>query len=99
MSEDLQLIVIYGSALLLIYGLIIWVSIRKKQGIAPYIVCLALNIITFLIFLNIISQPVNDPQGGMGLGLLLIVFGIFYVSFPIIALIIFIVRQLRRKKI
>lgn len=98
MSEDLQLIVTYGSALLLIYGLIIWLSIRKKQGITPYVVCLALNIITFLIFLNIISQPVNDPQGGMGLGMLLIVFGICYVSFPIISLIIFIVRQLIRKK-
>ena len=98
MSEDLQLIVTYGSALLLIYGLIIWLSIRKNQGIAPYIVCLALNIITFLIFLNIISQPDNDPQAGMGLGMLLIVFGICYVSFPVIALIIFIVRQLIRKR-
>lgn len=94
MSELTRIILLLCIGLAAIYGLLIHFSLSAGKGIAPYLVCIALNMAVLLFFWFVATHPGDDPQAGMGLGPFFAICGLVSIVLPIIAIVIFFVRKL-----
>lgn len=92
MSEMNKISMVLIALVTLVYGIIIWYSMRSGKDITLYIVCILLNLIVALGFWFIATRPSDDPQAGMGLGPIMLVCGLITIAIPAIALIIFLCR-------
>ncbi len=95
---DILTIGFIAATIVFFYAFLIWHAV-KQQGRSPsiYILLAAGNVAVALFVWNVISQPSNDPQGGMGLGFFLLVCAAISLALPFIAFLVFLFRLFNKK--